>query len=157
MATPELPQGHSHDDGNKAEDRPHERSRLEEMLVKSSIWKRRTLQDIEVNRALTERAHDENDEQPMDRLLVRLSAQLDERNDEIEQLRRTVTKLENEKSRLTRTHQRELELQRAELERLQDAYDQFERESDDLLSELGQQNKRLRDECRQQNTRSLLK
>lgn len=91
------------------------------------------------------------------RLLTRLSAQLHERNDEVERLRRAITRLEDEKSRLDRAHERELEQRLAELEHLRNAYDQFEKESDRLLSEHGRQNERLREECRQQNARSLLR
>ncbi|MDJ0700855.1 MAG: hypothetical protein QNJ07_13455 [Woeseiaceae bacterium] len=158
MATPDLPQrrspGQSNDDPSAA--RIPQRSRLEETLVKSSIWKRKTLRDIEYNRAL---AASESDDEGMQtaRLIFRLSAQLDERNDEIERLRLAVSKLETEKSRLSLEHRQELESQQAELERLQGAYDQFEKESDSLLSELGQQNERLLHECRNQNPRSLLK
>lgn len=159
MATPDLPQGHSPgqiDDGNASTAPFPDRSRLEETLVKSPMWKKQTLRDIEFSRALAVSESNDRDIQTA-RLFFRLSAQLDERNDEIERLRRAVSKLENEKSHLGRAHQRELKLHRAELEQLQDAYDQFEQESDSLLSELGQQNERLRDECQHQNARSLLK
>ncbi len=159
MATRDLPQRPSagqSDDNDTSVARIPERSRLEETLVKSSIWKQKTLRDIEYNRAL---AASESDDEEMQtaRLIFRLSAQLDERNDEIERLRQAVSKLQNEKSRLSLEHRQELESQQAELERLQGAYDQFEKESDSLLSELCQQNERLLHECKNQNPRSLLK
>ena len=159
MATPDLPQGHSpghSDDGNSCNAQSPDHSQLEETLVKSSIWKKQTVRDIEFSRELAASESNDRDTQTA-RMIFRLSAQLDERNDEIERLRRAVSKLENEKSQLDREHRCELELRRIDLERLQDAYDQFEKESDSLLSELGQQNDRLLNECRHQNARSLLK
>ena len=159
MATPDLPQGKSpdySDDGNASNTEIPDRSRLEETLVKSPMWKKQTLRDIEFTRTLAASEANDSDTQTA-RFIFRLSAQLDERNDEIERLRLAVSKLENEKTRQDREHRRQLELQRAELEQLQDAYDQFEKESDSLLSELGRQNERLLAECRHQNVRSLLK
>ena len=158
MATPDLPQGHSpasNDDGEAPDARFPDRSRLEETLVKSSIWKKNTLRDIEDTRVLSVSLSNDPDTETA-RLLSRLSAQLEERNDEIERLRRAVSKLEKEKSRLDREHQRELDEHRTELELLQDAYDQFEQESDSLLAELSQQNERLLDEVRHENVRSML-
>ncbi len=158
MATPDLPQELSSvpsDSQNASDAQIPNRSRLEETLVKSSIWKKQTLRDIEYNRALAAQEADDRNSQAS-RLFFRLASQLDERNDEIERLRLAVSKLEREKSQLSRAHQQELELQQAALERLHDAYDQFEKESDNLLAELDQQNERLRDECRNQNARSLL-
>ena len=90
-------------------------------------------------------------------MLARLSAQLNERNDEVEQLRRTVSQLKNEKSELNRAYEQKLALRQSELQELQAAYNQFEKESDDLLSELSRKNERLIDECRHDNVRSLLK
>ena len=78
------------------------------------------------------------------RLIFRLTAQLDERNEEIDRMRQIVSKLQAEKSDLDSAHKRELEEQRDELARMQDAYDQFEKESDGLLAELSQQNESLR-------------
>lgn len=127
--------------------------------MKGSLWKKQTLRNVERTQELegSEAKNREHDTDKMARMFVRLSAQLDERNNEIEQLRQAISSLENEKSQLDRSHQRELELHRAELERLQDAYGQFEKESDSLLSELDEQNERLLNECRYQNSRSLLK
>ena len=158
MATPDRSQsrspGHS-DDNSTSNDRPPDRSRLEETLVKSQLWTKQTLRDIELNRALAASESSDRDTQT-ERMVFRLSVQLDERNDEIERLRRAISKLEDEKSQLDCVRQRELELHRDELKQLQDAYDQFEKESDSLLSELSQQNDRLRDECRHRNFRSVL-
>ena len=159
MATPDRPQSRSpgHSDNNSAANAQlPDRSRLEETLVKSRIWKKQTLRDIELTRALAASESSDRDTQT-DRMVFRLSAQLDERNDEIERLRRAVSKLEDEKSQLDCVRQRELELHRTELKELQDAYDQFEKESDSLLSELSQQNERLLDKFRRRNVRSLWK
>ena len=139
MATTDHSQGrspgHSDDNGASNAQLP-DRLRLEETLVKSRIWKKQTLRDIELTRALSASESSDRDTQT-ERMVFRLSAQLDERNDEIERLRRAIAKLEDEKSRLDCAHRRELELHRAELKQLQDAYDQFEKESDSLLSEGG--------------------
>ena len=159
MSTPELPEEHSlrPSDGGRSPDAQFpERSRLEETLVKSSMWKKQTLRDIELNRGLAANESKDRDAQTA-RLFFRLSAQLDERNDEIERLRRTVSKLKNEKSQLDRTHRQELDTQRAELVKLQEAYDEFEKESDSLIAEISQQNDKLRNECREQKNLSLLK
>jgi len=162
MDNPDLPQGHSPghgDDSNASDTRFTGQSRLEKVLMKGSLWKKQTLRNVERTQELegSEAKNREHDTDKMARMFVRLSAQLDERNNEIEQLRQAISSLENEKSQLDRSHQRELELHRAELERLQDAYGQFEKESDSLLSELDEQNERLLNECRYQNSRSLLK
>lgn len=159
MRNPDLPQGHSaghSDETNSSRSGFADRSRLEQVLTKGSLWKKQTLQNIESNNA-RENSDSDDRESKTAHMLRRLSLQLEERNEEILRLRQTVSILENEKSKLDRTHQREIQLQRAELESLQNAYDQFERESDSLLSELGEQNERLLNECRYQNGRSLLK
>jgi SMC interacting uncharacterized protein involved in chromosome segregation len=153
MTTPDLPQGHTSNPSNDR--RIPDRSRLEETLVKSSIWKQKTLRDIEYSRELAASETKDRDTQRL-RMIQRLSAQLDERNDEIERLRKNLSQLKNEKSKLGIAHKRQVALSQAELKRLQDAYDQFEKESDSLLSELTQQNERLLEECRHQNVRSLL-
>ena len=153
MTTPDLPQRHSSSPGGESQ--VPDRSRIEETLVKSSIWKKQTMRDIEYSRALAASESKDRDTQRL-RLIQRLSAQLDERNDEIERLRKTLSKLKNEKSKLGIAHKRQVAMSQAELKRLQDAYDQFEKESDSLLSELTQQNERLLAECRHQNPRSLL-
>lgn len=75
---------------------------------------------------------------------------------EVEQLRQAVEELEAENARLTMKFQGELEAQRDELQSIQEAYDQFEQQSDLLLSELDEQNERLRSESKYKNKRSLL-
>jgi len=161
MDNPDLPQGHSPghgDDGNASDARFTGQSRLEKVLTKGSLWKKQTLRNVERTQELdrSEIKNREHDTDKMARMFVRLSAQLEKRDHEIERLRQAISSLENEKSQLDRSHQRELESHRAELERLQDAYGQFEKESDSLLSELDEQNERLLNECRYQNGRSLL-
>lgn len=158
MATPDLPKGHSpdhSDEGSVSSARHPDLSRLEKVLTKSSIWKKQALRKIESDRAAADTDSDDRENKAA-RVVLRLSAQIQERNDEIERLREAVSRLENEKLRLDRACQREMALHQADLERMQDAYDQFEKESDSLLSELDRQNERLRNECRRQNGRSLL-
>ncbi len=151
MDNPDLPLGHSPgDNGNATTAQVSGKSRLEKVLGKGSLWKKKALSSI---------TRTEERERETDKLayrLARLSIQLDERDDEIERLRQTISKLQIEKSNQDRAYQQEVELQRAELERLQVAYDQFEKESDGLLAELGEQNERLLSECRSRNSRSLL-
>ena len=77
-------------------------------------------------------------------------------SEEIERLRQTIVKLEAENARLTAEYEDELDAQRVELLEFQQAYDQFEQESDLVLKELEQKNERLRDESRHRNRRSLL-
>lgn len=132
-----------------------DRSKLEKILTKSPQWKRQALRSIGTN-AEPMQSDAENSDSKTALLALRLSAQLDERNEEIERLRHAVSKLENEKSKLDLAHRREVEIHQAELARLQDAYDQFEKESDRLLFKLDQQNERLLNECRNRNVRSLL-
>ena len=158
METPSHPQKKSPapgEDREPEESASADRSRLEQTVVKSSLWQKQTLRDIELTRTLAANESGDMNTQ-IARMFVRLSAQLDERNDEIERLRRSVRQLEREKSELDRALRRELESHKAELEQLQSAYDQFEKESDSLLSQLGQQNEQLLAECRRSNVRSLL-
>ena len=77
-------------------------------------------------------------------------------SEEIERLRQTIVKLEAENAQLTAEYQDELDAQRVELLELQQAYDQFEQESDLVLNELEQKNERLRDESRHHSKRSML-
>ena len=159
MATPDLPEGHSpdhSDEGNGSDKQTPDRSRLERILTKSVLWKKQTLRNIEAKRSMAETDSSDVDDTTA-RLLHRLSAQLEERNDEIRRLQQAVSKLENEKSKLDRAQRRQVARHRKELERMQVAYDQFERESDMLLTELGQKNERLRNECRFQSLRPLFK
>lgn len=75
---------------------------------------------------------------------------------EVERLRQTVQELEAEKSRLAMEYESEIEAQRIELLSIQEAYDQFEQQSDMLLNELDEQNERLRSESKYKSKRSLL-
>jgi predicted nuclease with TOPRIM domain len=81
---------------------------------------------------------------------------LQEKHEEIKQLRQTIAKLEAENARLIAKHERELDARRAELLDLKEAYDQFEQESDLLMNELEQKYERLRSRSRYQNPRSML-
>ena len=158
MANPDHPQAHAAghgDNGNTSDARFSGRSRLEELLRRRPSWNKQALPDTAVDDAPAVRDTDDH-ETRTDRLAAQLSAQLEARNEEIQRLRHTVSRLENEKSRLDRAHRREVELHRAELESLQDAYNQFEKESDRLLAKLDRQNARLLDECSRRNVRSLL-
>ena len=112
---------------------------LRDTLVKSSQWKKNTLNDIEAQRAGA------NDGDDADDVLL-----------EVARLRQAIVELEAENSRLIAEHQMALDARDADLENLQAAYDQFEQQSDELLDELDRQNARLRDECRIQNRRSVL-
>ena len=159
MATSDTQQGQpprQSANGASANAQIPDRSRLEETLVKSPMWKRQTMREIELNRQMAANESD-NREQETARLFFRLSAQLDERNEEVDRLRKALSKLETQKSAMDKAHRRELERQQDELERLQRAYNQFEEESDSLLSELSQKNQRLLDHFRKSNFRSLLK
>lgn len=69
---------------------------------------------------------------------------LQTRSDEIAELRQTIVELQSENSRLAEHHKGELEGRKVQLFDLQDAYDQFQQQSDQLLSELEQENARLR-------------
>ena len=159
MATQDFPQENSTalsgGSGTRESAEP-DRTRLEKTLVKGALWKKQTLREIEFNRTLA--AHESKDPKSQtERMIFRLSAQLDERNDEIEQLRSMVSKLRNERTKLALKHRRELEQRQDELQQLQDAYNQFEKESDDVLSELSQKNERLLDQYHSSNPKSLLK
>ncbi len=159
MDNPDHPRSPSQGNGperNAHNTRSLGRSRLEKLLVKSPNWKKRTLRAIDANAEPSENKTDDHLSKTA-RLAFLLSAQLAERNEEIERLRKAVSTLKDEKSQLHRAHRRQIEHHRSELVSLQDAYSQFEKESDRLLSQLDQQNERLVDECRQSNVRSLLK
>lgn len=75
---------------------------------------------------------------------------------EVERLRTTVAELESENARVAKELQSELEELRAELIDSQQAYDQFEQQSDKIIGELDEQNERLRVACKTQNRQSLL-
>ena len=63
---------------------------------------------------------------------------------------------EAEIARLTAEFHVELNAKKGELLEIQEAYDQFEQQSDQILNELDQQNERLRIECKSHNSRSML-
>lgn len=90
------------------------------------------------------------------RRLRKQSAKLQRRSEEIERLRQTIVKLKSENAGLTAEHQDELNAQRVELLEFQEAYAQFEQQSDLVLNKLDQQNERLRVESRHQNRLSML-
>ncbi len=121
-----------------------DRSRLSETLVKSPQWTNNTLQLIEALRSDDTENGDVH------------AREIEIRDEEIQRLRETVLKLRAEKDRLTLVHQEQLDTKTLELLDLQAAYEQFEQQSDMLLSELDQQNERLRAECKLQNRRSIL-
>ena len=90
------------------------------------------------------------------RRLRKQSATLQRRSEEIERLRQTIARLKAENAGLIAKHKHELDAKRAELLGFQEAYDQFEHQSDLLLIEIDQQNECLRVESRHQNRRSML-
>ena len=167
MDNTDLPQDHSPDERHSRDTSDAEysrQSRLEKVLGKGSLWKKNAMRDIQRNEPpeqiktkKIEAKKQDRDTDETAKMLARLSIKLDERNLEIERLRKALSALRNEKSQLDRAHRQAVELHQTELQQLQDAYDQFEKESDGLLSELGEQNERLLNECRYQNSRSLLK
>ena len=63
---------------------------------------------------------------------------------EIKRLQRTISELQAENAGLTERHKDELDSQKTRLAELQGAYDQFQVQSDQLLTELDQENARLR-------------
>jgi len=102
-----------------------DRSNLGDTLVKSSQWKKNALQRIEAKSAIQ-------------------SPTLQDHVDEIERLQQRIAELEAENARLIAQRRNILEAQKIELLELQHAYDQFQQESDLLLTELDQENRRLR-------------
>ncbi len=149
-----------------------DRSNLNATLVKSSIWKKNTLQKIaqsakpitmrdvrsEGESALgTEGSSPlaENDESAKQEER-RKSAILRRRSEEIDRLQRKIAKLDEENAKLTELHQNKLDAHRNELLEFQRAFEQFQQQSDLLLTELDQENERLRLECKLNNKRSML-
>ena len=63
---------------------------------------------------------------------------------------------EAEIARMVAEFDKELKAKNAEMLEIQAAYDEFEEQSDRILDELDQENKRLRRECEGYNRRSLL-
>lgn len=102
-----------------------DRSNLSDTLVKGKKWKESTLQKIE-NKAGVQ------------------SLTLQDYVAEIERLRQTIARLESENVRLIEQRRNILAAQKIELLELQQAYDQFQQESDLLLTELDHENERLR-------------
>lgn len=149
-----------------------DRSNLNVTLVKSSIWKENALRKI-AQSAKPITTHDvrsegesslsrkrsaslgENDDSD-DQEERRKSAILRRRGEEIERLRRKIAKLNEENARLTELHQDKLDSHRNELLEFQRAFDEFQQQSDLLLTELDQENERLRLECKVNNKRSML-
>lgn len=78
------------------------------------------------------------------RRLREQAATLQERDEQIERLRQTISQLKAENTSLTKRHQSELDGTRNQFFDLQAAYDQFQQQSDQLLTELDQENSRLR-------------
>ena len=66
------------------------------------------------------------------------------RNDELRRLQQRVMKLEAENALLAKRYEDEVDTRKTELHELRRAYVQFQRESDELLSELENQNRALR-------------
>jgi len=102
-----------------------DRSILGDTLVKSSQWKKNALQRIEAKSAIQ-------------------SPTLQDHVDEIERLQQRIAELEAENARLIAQRRNILEAQKIEMLEIQNAYDQFQQESDLLLTELDQENRRLR-------------
>ncbi len=149
-----------------------ERSDLNDTLVKSALWKEKTLQRIdesanaigthelppeEVGVIGTDQLGPSGDNDdtanPDDR---RQSTTRRRRSEETERLRQTIIKLEVENGGLAARRQEELDAHKNELLEFQAAYDQFQQQSDLLINELDQENERLRTECKLTNRRSLL-
>jgi hypothetical protein len=78
------------------------------------------------------------------RQLREQAATLQKRSEEIERLQQTILQLRAENTSLAMHHQSELDGTRSQFFELQAAYDQFEHQSDQLLTELDQENARLR-------------
>ena len=152
MAENERPSGLAIINAIRAEreaNRASDRSNLNDTLVKSSLWKENTLQQVDAT--LT----GENDDSAS-QAERRQAATLRRRDEEIERLQQTIVKLEAENARLTAEHQDELDSHRIELAEFQAAYDQFQQQSDQLMNELDEDNERLRLECKLNNKRSML-
>ncbi len=152
-----------------------DRSSLSDTLVKSPQWKKNALQRVEsaqsgengdttlgeacVQQALKRiretLARHLKELKDARRQLREQSATLQRRNEENEQLRQTIVKLEAEIANLTTEHRAERDARRVELLQFQKAYDQFEQQTDLVLNELHQQNERLRVESRQRYRRSM--
>lgn len=155
-------------------------SSLNRTLVKSPKWKANTLDSIKSGRSAgpvedtgTARfdiaclaQESKNMREALERSvneakaarqqLRKQSAALLKHIQEITHLRQTIANLEAENVELVARHERELDARRAELLELQEAYDEFEQESDLLMDELDQKYERLLGEIKHQNPRSML-
>ena len=149
-----------------------DRSNLNATLVKSSLWKKNTLQkidqstkpiatpeapaDVERGAGADQPARADAGDNHAQQAERRKSAILRRRSEEIERLQRKIATLKAENARLTEMHQNNLDSHRNELLEFQRAFDEFQQQSDQLLSELDQENDRLRLECKLNNKRSML-
>lgn len=153
-----------------------DRSSLSDTLVKSPQWKKNALHRIEsaqpgdkngdatpreahvqqafkrIRKTLARHSKELKDTR---RQLRKQSATLQRRNEENQQLRQTIVKLEAEIANMTTEQRTERDAQRVELLQFQEAYDQFEQQTDLVLNELDQQNERLRVESRERIRRSM--
>ena len=80
-------------------------------------------------------------------------ATLQERNKEIKRLQKKVAGLQEENLKLSACHKDDLDGERIRIVELQQAYDQFQQQADQLLSELEEENIRLRFGRRRDNDR----
>jgi len=126
-----------------------EQTDLSETLVKSMLWKEKTLFGIESDRS------GDNDEAANPKDGEQSNAPR-ARGEAIERLQQSMLKLKAENARLAAQHQEDLGAHQAELLEFQAAYDQFQQQSDRLINELDQENERLRSECKLANKRSVL-
>ena len=126
-----------------------DRSNLSETLVKSSLWKKETFRKIkDAQTGDNDDVHDPDDR--------RQSTTLRRSHEEIERLQLIVARLEAENCGLAEKHREEVAGYKKQLNEFEAAYEQFRQESDDLLTELDNDNERLRTECKLNNRRSLL-
>ena len=126
-----------------------DRTNLEDTLCKSALWKKNTLQQI----ANDPHASDTDSADPEER---RQADTLRRRDDEIDRLQQIVAHLEAENARLDALRQTEFDARKTEALDFQQAFDQFQQESDALINELDEENQRLRTACKLNNPRSLL-
>jgi DNA anti-recombination protein RmuC len=153
-------------------DRESDRSNLNDTLVKSALWKKNTLQEIDqstqpirTREVRPEGSSDSDAEQYVQsaenddsagQVERRQAETLRRRDDEIRRLHETIVELEAENDRLVAEHQEDLEAHKNEILEFQAAYDQFQEQSDQLMNELDEENGRLRLECKLNNKRSIL-
>jgi uncharacterized phage infection (PIP) family protein YhgE len=131
-------------------------SSLNDTLVKSPRWKENTLQEIEDGRSaatpdlakleqgFTSISEDLAQQlQEARRQLRKQSMTLHRHSDKIRQMGETIVQLQNKNNGLIARQERELDARRVALVDFQVAYDQFEQESDQVLSELDKKYRRL--------------